>query len=346
MTIAGGYILLSRKLIESTIMKKPPLYSKVWIWLLLNAYYKPHNGIERGQLVTSIPKIREAMSYMVGYRKEIPSYKQIRAVIEWLRNPYEGEHEGQSKGTMIGTTKVTHGILIKISNYGLYQDPKNYEGHNEGYDEIPTKELRREKRGHNNIYKKEKKEKNIKKDTTIDNVPYEEIKKLYNQLCPSLPPVKVMSDNRKKHAKVRWNENDGNIEIFKKIFQLTEASEFLKGKNDRNWKADFDWLIKNNHNFNKVLEGKYDNDRMVRGSPDKDRSSPDELQVVDLVKNKLNYDIAAAKAREMLKYADNNIDLIKEKILEAREKEMDPAQTYYWLENAVKKTNPLYRGYR
>lgn len=343
MAIPGGYILLSRKLIESTIMKKPPLYSKVWIWLLLNAYYKPHNGIERGQLVTSIPKIREAMSYMVGYRKEIPSYKQIRAVIEWLRNPYEGEHEGQSKGAMIGTTKVTHGILIKISNYGLYQDPKNYEGHNEGHDEIPTKEMRREKRGHNNIYKKEKKEKNIKKDTTIDNVPYEEIKNLYNQLCPSLSRIMKITDSRKRHIKARWKEVSGNIDAFKRLFEMTEESKFLTGNNEKGWKADFDWLIKNNDNYTKVLEGKYSNDR---ASPDKDKASPEELLVINLVKNQLSYDIKAAKARALLKYANNNIDLIKEKTTEARKKELDPAQAYYWLENAVKKTNSLYKGYR
>jgi len=37
--IPGGYILLSRKLIESEIFKKPPLYIKVWNYLLLKAQH-------------------------------------------------------------------------------------------------------------------------------------------------------------------------------------------------------------------------------------------------------------------------------------------------------------------
>ena len=36
------------------------------------------------------------------------------------------------KGHMMGTMKVLHGQVITIQNYDYYQNPKNYEGHNEG----------------------------------------------------------------------------------------------------------------------------------------------------------------------------------------------------------------------
>ena len=42
------------------------------------------------------------------------------------------------------------------------------------------------------------------------------------------------------------------------MFSRAETSQFLKGKNARNWQANFDWLIKDN-NFAKVLDGNYDN---------------------------------------------------------------------------------------
>lgn len=58
---------------------------------------------------------------------------------------------------MIGTTKGTHGMVITILNYDFYQNPKNYEGHNEGHDEIPTKG----KRGAQYIQEGNKKDKNI-----------------------------------------------------------------------------------------------------------------------------------------------------------------------------------------
>lgn len=133
--ICGGYILLSRKLIESKIMSKPPQFLKVWVWLLLRAQYADRNGIKRGQIRTSIPEIQESMTYNVGYRKHRPSKKEIWGILEWLRNP----REGSTKVTMAVTTKVTGGMLITISNYDIYQNPKNYEGNDEGNYEGPTK---------------------------------------------------------------------------------------------------------------------------------------------------------------------------------------------------------------
>ena len=61
-----GYIKLSRRLLTSDIWFKPPLYLKVWIYLLHQAAFKPYNGLARGQLVTSIPKIQEALMMGLG----------------------------------------------------------------------------------------------------------------------------------------------------------------------------------------------------------------------------------------------------------------------------------------
>ena len=91
-------------------------------------------------------------------------------------------------------------------------------------------------------------------------VPYEEIKELYNSTCNSLSKVRSVSSTRKRHLKARWKQLDFNIDTFQEAFEKVEASDFCTGKNDRGWKADFDWLIKNDNNIIKVLEGKYDND--------------------------------------------------------------------------------------
>ena len=37
-----------------------------------------------------------------------------------------------------------------------------------------------------------------------------------------------------------------------------EASSFLKGNNNRKWKATFDWVFENSNNWVKVYEGQYD----------------------------------------------------------------------------------------
>ena len=85
---------------------------------------------------------------------------------------------------------------------------------------------------------------------------FQQIAEMYNATCPSLPSVKALSDARKKAIKARLNTY--SLDDFRTLFEKAEASDFLKGSNDRNWTASFDWLIKD-ANMAKVLEGNYDN---------------------------------------------------------------------------------------
>lgn len=94
--------------------------------------------------------------------------------------------------------------------------------------------------------------------------PYQQIVVLYNEICVSLPRVKAITENRCKKLHARWT---GDIEIFRELFTQAERSEFLRGNNDRHWKADFDWLI-NEQNMAKVLEGKYSNKKSNLAHPE------------------------------------------------------------------------------
>lgn len=94
--------------------------------------------------------------------------------------------------------------------------------------------------------------------------PYQSIQNLFNSICKSFPTVKKLSESRKKAIKARLNTY--TVEDFKTLFLKAEASDFLKGKNQRNWMADFDWLIKDS-NMTKTLEGKYDNDKSMQSKP-------------------------------------------------------------------------------
>lgn len=89
-----------------------------------------------------------------------------------------------------------------------------------------------------------------------NSISYEDIKNLYNSTCVSFPRCTVLSEARKKAIKARfasgYKEDD-----FQSLFMKAEASSFLKGRNDRNWMASFDWLIKD-ANMAKVLSGNYD----------------------------------------------------------------------------------------
>lgn len=88
------------------------------------------------------------------------------------------------------------------------------------------------------------------------SVPYEAIKDFYNQVCVSFPRCTTMSESRKKAIKARFTSGY-TLEDFKKVFVKAEGSSFLKGRNDRNWTATFDWMIKDG-NMAKIREGNYD----------------------------------------------------------------------------------------
>ena len=83
---------------------------------------------------------------------------------------------------------------------------------------------------------------------------YQQIVDLFNTICKSFPSVRSLSDARKKAIKARLNTY--TVDDFKQCFENAEASSFLKGGNNRNWTANFDWLIKDS-NMAKVLDGNY-----------------------------------------------------------------------------------------
>ena len=97
-----------------------------------------------------------------------------------------------------------------------------------------------------------------------ENIDYQQIADMYNNTCVSFPSLVSLSESRKKAIKARLNTY--SVDDFEKLFIKAEASGFLKGKNDRNWSATFDWLIKDS-NMAKVLDGNYDNKELPPHRP-------------------------------------------------------------------------------
>ena len=105
--------------------------------------------------------------------------------------------------------------------------------------------------------KEEEKEKDIEVDidTKREKTDFQSVVDLYHSICVSFPAVRSLSESRKKAIKARLNAY--SMDEFKTVFENAEASSFLKGTNDRNWRANFDWLIADK-NMVKVLEGFYE----------------------------------------------------------------------------------------
>ena len=92
------------------------------------------------------------------------------------------------------------------------------------------------------------------KNSTTESA--EEIAKMYNEICKDLPKVRALTPARKTALRVRLRKY--NKVDFEVLFIKAQESDFLCGRNNRTWTANFDWLL-NESNIAKVLEGNYDN---------------------------------------------------------------------------------------
>lgn len=97
--------------------------------------------------------------------------------------------------------------------------------------------------------------------SAAEAIPLRKILDAYHEKLPELPRVVVFTDKRKKQLSARWKEDKSRqtIEWWVGYFEYVSSIPFLNGQNNRNWKADFEWLT-NQNNLAKVIEGKYENE--------------------------------------------------------------------------------------
>lgn len=86
--------------------------------------------------------------------------------------------------------------------------------------------------------------------------PFKKIMELYHRICVSYPRIEDIEGERKKAVAARWRKY-GNLAVFEQVFTIAQASSFMKGENKRDWRADFDWMMRPS-NIVKILEHKYD----------------------------------------------------------------------------------------
>lgn len=98
--------------------------------------------------------------------------------------------------------------------------------------------------------------------SAVPDCPQEEIVRLYHELCPALPAVRVWHEKRSKSLRARWREDATrqNLGWWAKYFRYVSSSAFLcgavPGKQGRQWSASLDWLLSPD-NMVKVIEGNY-----------------------------------------------------------------------------------------
>lgn len=82
----------------------------------------------------------------------------------------------------------------------------------------------------------------------------------WNKLASQTEVKKIakLSNARKNKIKVRAEESKDFKKVFIECLRKINSSNFLRGFNNNKWIASFDWLVENDTNYLKILEGKYD----------------------------------------------------------------------------------------
>ena len=107
----------------------------------------------------------------------------------------------------------------------------------------------------NNNKNKEEKDKSFSKKERID---YDAIVKCWNETNTLLPNVKMLNNKRKEQIRTLLASNNATVDDLMKAINIISMSSFCQGKNDRNWRASFDWLIKDTKScFSRLFEGAY-----------------------------------------------------------------------------------------
>ena len=101
-----------------------------------------------------------------------------------------------------------------------------------------------------------------------DSCPHTAIIDLYHQICPFGSQIREWTPARQQLLRARWREKAQrqNLDWWQRFFEYVAASDFLAGKATTPGRKPFqlalDWLLKS-ENFVKVIEGKYENEKVA-----------------------------------------------------------------------------------
>jgi hypothetical protein len=95
------------------------------------------------------------------------------------------------------------------------------------------------------------------KTVKADNCPYKQILGLYKDIMWNFPECRKLTNKRKVAMRRRWAVDLTSLGDWEAYFKDAATKRFLMGNNDRKWKADFDFFLREDV-IVKMQEGKYD----------------------------------------------------------------------------------------
>ena len=89
----------------------------------------------------------------------------------------------------------------------------------------------------------------------------------HNETKSAMPPITLMTENRKVMVKARVRQCKGDVKTLYRVIDIAMASDFMNGNNKHGWLGKFDWIFGNEQNFAKVLEGNFNNEPATSQQP-------------------------------------------------------------------------------
>ena len=289
--MGDGWIKLFRRFLEWEWYDQTPMV-RLFLHLLLKANYedKKWHGIviKRGQLVTSFTNL----SAETGL-----SIQVVRSCLDKLQSTGEVNKQSTSQYTIITVCKFADYQQVEESEQQTNNKPTTSE------QQTSNKRVTNNQQQHKNIRNKEIKNNNIDTNvsTSVETDPpidFVGLLDFWNKTMESanavIPKIKSLSERRKGFIKARVREFNKRA-VFE-VISKAGTSDFLNGKNQRGWVADFDWIFRPN-NFPKVLEGNYDNRPNTQINGNNRTSTYQEQRAAELTK--LAGDYSAIIARRL-----------------------------------------------
>ena len=249
-----GWIKIHRSIIDTADFYDEPLCKMAcWTDLIMMAEIEPQIRkskcgdlfINRGEVAISIGKLAERWNH---------SIRHCRTIIGWLI---------KTERIQVRTDKQL--TIIKIINYDKYQcttttDKVSDKVSDKVTDKVSDNIIKNNKEYIKNNIKKISTNVDIKESRIQNEIDFEKLCELWNQRmiennC-TIPQIQRITDRRKQAVLSRLREFSKD-EILK-VIENCARSDFLNGRNNRNFIASFDWAFLPN-NFIKILEGNYNN---------------------------------------------------------------------------------------
>lgn len=245
-----GYIKLYRQITDTPVWADSDKL-KLWLMCLMKATHDEKTQVvgnqiielKAGQFITGRSSLFDEFNHGVKKDRRVDGLTLFR----WL-NLFE-------KLEMLNIKKTNKYSLVTVLNWDKYQGQRT-----SNEQQLNNKRTSNEQQLNTN-----KNDKNVKNDKKED-ICYQQIADMYNNTCVSFPRLTKLSDARKKAIKARLRTY--TADDLQKAFTLAEQSDFLKGANNRNWSATFDWMLKDT-NLAKILDGNYTNNSSKTSSTEK-----------------------------------------------------------------------------